>query len=306
MPEDQETLTPTRRRARRQDAAATNAANETAPQLTDAANGANGATEGAEATESAAPKRRRTPRAAEQPALPAAEMATSEEAPPKPRRAPRAAKATPASDSDAASDEAPPPKRRTTRAKATVAENVAENVATTANEAPAAEMAAGEETPRPRRAATPRVRHTRGEAAFAPQDAAPSADLSETAATPDRAPEAESQPQHQQSQQHQQPGRRGFTVWVNQEQRPGERSSDVPGSSGSQRQPQRPHQSPAPRGGQGQGSMPYRPGSRGGQQQQQRGPGQNTKSHVCKLLIVRRESMRLAAPDGAHCRTAYA
>ena len=59
VPEDQDTLTPARRRTRRQDAAAANDA-------------VNGATEATEATETPAPKRRRSTRAGaiEQPDLP--------------------------------------------------------------------------------------------------------------------------------------------------------------------------------------------------------------------------------------------
>src|SRR6185312_2664261 len=148
VPEDQDTLTPARRRARRQDADAAN----------DVLNGATEGAEGAEATETVAPKRRRSTRAsaAEAPTLPGA---AAEETPPKPRRATRATKASAASDDTAApgdmtgdvtGDVAPAPKRRSARAKSPGAEN-----AEAANhETLAAETAASEDAPRPRRAAT--------------------------------------------------------------------------------------------------------------------------------------------------------
>ncbi|HEX6542075.1 MAG TPA: transcription termination factor Rho [Ktedonobacterales bacterium] len=278
MPEDQETLTPTRRRTRRTEAAA---ASDSTTATTPASAPA------AEAAEPSPPKRRRSTRAAaEQPSL-SGEM--SGEAPPaaaspKSRRT-RATAA--AGEADGATEDAPTRKRASRSRAAKQAPEITEAaqaaqgsvseavvpVTTPAGAHMPAEPAAlatsveanmsgdGEATPA-RRSRVPRVRHAHGESPEASQDVVPTP----TTATPPT-PEAAPAPVAEQPQQ-----RRGFTVWVNQEQRPGERSGDV--SGGAPRQPQRSHQNPAQRGGQGQGSMPpYRPGNRGASQQRPQPPG---------------------------------
>ena len=264
MPEDQETTTPTRRRTRRQDATA---ANDPVAATT--------ATEAAEPTGATTPtpKRRSVKRAAvEQSTLPGDMTPTPDAAPTtKPRRVRATSTATAATATDAApeaavgAEAAPAPKRKSSRSRA---------VAAPADDAPAAAAPSVDasnhadfdnhdnqnnhdnygETPRARRVRMPRVRHARGESDAPDQDQAAAASApAASEATP--APDADPTPQ-----------RRGFTVWVNQEQRPGERGPDMPG--GAPRQPQRPHQNPAARGG--QGSMPpYRPGGRGAPQRPQ-------------------------------------
>ena len=259
MPEDQETLTPTRRRTRRQDAAAANDS-AAAPMATDVP--ADGATDAA-----AIPmKRRRSMRAAttEQPTLPGEMSAEAQSPVTAPTTRPRRTRAV-----AAANDDAEAPKRRSARSRATDSEAPAAMSASDhANHADHvdpdpmdhAEQPVRDESAPARRVRVPRVRHTRREATES---------LDETTTT---APPPESTPDAEQA-----PPRRGFTVWVNQEQRPGERSADM--SGGAPRQPQRPHQNPAARGGQGQGSMPYRPGSRGAPQQRQPLPGREQQHH---------------------------
>ena len=258
MPEDQETPTPTRRRTRRQDAAA---ANDSVATTT-----ATEATEPTGAT-TPTPKRRSAKRAAvEQPTLPG-DMAPLPDADAAPTTKPRRARATPASTAAAPSEaapeaavsggDAPAPKRKSSRSRAVaapvaLADDAPAAVAPPADASNQADHDNHREAPSARRMRMPRVRHGRGEADApdqAPAASAPTA--SESAPTTDTEPT---------------PSRRGFTVWVNQEQRPGERGADMPG--GAPRQPQRPHQNPAARGG--QGSMPpYRPGGRGTQQRPQ-------------------------------------
>lgn len=263
MPEDQETLTPTRRRTRRQDAAA---ANDSAAVTMATDVPANEATEAA-----AAPtKRRRSVRAAaiKQPALPG-EM-SGETQPPvaAPTTRTRRTRAVAAiNDAAAVADDAPAPKRRSSRSR--TSEDTAPAARSASESSEQSEQPVQDELSATRRARAPRVRHARRETAES-LDETPVAPTSASEPTPEPTPVPTTE---------QTPPRRGFTVWVNQEQRPGERGADMPGGAPRQPQPQRPHQNPAARGGQGQGSVPYRPGSRGAQQQRQSTPGREQQHH---------------------------